>query len=250
LCSDRKLSYGDGQASSETGFKFTLAGGGWAALIAGPTSDAEMLASFFRNHLESAVLREDNYRVELNTALVKYREWVADQYIRKTFFTTLEKLLAAKSENGLGKEKDRILKEAAEIAFPEQLIISGFIQRVPHLAVVSWEGITENPHFACIGSGAWLAQAILNHREYTLGIDIDQAMYLIYEAKKFSEKENAVGEATIIFVQETPLSSADRSVTLRPVSRYGLLHLEEQYRRFGLQKYKRSRYRQPKPFYE
>lgn len=249
LCSDRKVSYGEGSGSAEIGFKLGLAGAGWGAMTAGATSETNRILSFYRKHLSSVVLSENNFRTEIATALGSYRQWLANEYVTNWYFTTMEKLLQAKPSSRLGKDREQILKEARSIEFDEQLILSGYVEGIPYLFTVAHSGVVEHRHFACIGTGGWLSQASLLHREYISGTNINEALYLVYEAKKFSEKDDHVGPETLILVQEPPANSLKPALTIRTVSRCGIAHLEEQYRTFGLQPYRPTPYNQPEGFY-
>jgi len=197
LCSDRRISYGVGIGGAEIGFKLGLAGPGWAAMIAGTMSNAQRLLSFYRNHLNSVALTESNVRTEMDVPLIRYRDWLAN--------------------------RSRIAPDL--VKFDEQLILSGYVEEMPFLFMVSCEGVDEHRHFAVIGTGSWLAQAALLQREYTSATDVEEALYLVYEAKKFSEKDDYVGKRTMILVQESPLNPTNPAVTVRTVSLDGLRHL-------------------------
>jgi hypothetical protein len=48
--------------------------------------------------------------------------------------------------------------------------------------------------FWCIGSGSILAQASMFNRDYSWTFSVEKAAYMVYEAKRNSERANGVGD--------------------------------------------------------
>src|SRR5438874_6274502 len=85
-----------------------------------------------------------------------------------------------------------------------QLILTGFIEGLPVIIRVDNSSVQKVDSFSAVGSGEYLATAALDQRRYRAGMRAEEAVYLIYEAKRFSERAEGINENTIMFIQEDP----------------------------------------------
>ncbi len=145
------------------------------------------------------------------------------------------------------EEVGKCLKESAEYfrqsAFCEagkqyQWLLSGFPNEVPTLIQAFLEpsgsehsliaGI--NYDFACIGSGSTVAAALLTARECWRLMSLEYAAYLVYEAKRHSEKTGGVGVGTMLFVHTKGAESQSAAACFAPLTEHGKEQLESIYR--------------------
>jgi len=172
LCSDTRLDYGD-LGSTNTSCKINLAGWGWCSQLAGDWSGVNYLSSLIASNLR-----------ELPTAP-----------------SALEQIVN-KADKGCRKFIKSPLFDRDETY---QILLSGFISKVPNLLAISIdEGksrIAFREPFATIGSGQEIANSMMSLREYEKSLSLQYASYLVYEAKRCSEKMGFVGKATAVAVQ-------------------------------------------------
>ncbi len=87
-----------------------------------------------------------------------------------------------------------------------QLIVTGFVGREPVIASIEdnhkgkWS-VSLAGSFHAIGAGSNIATVRMNCEDYNQSEDIKTAIYLSYEAKRFSQKADGVGPFTSILVQ-------------------------------------------------
>ncbi len=123
---------------------------------------------------------------------------------------------------------------------PVQLLISGFINDIPYtfnasVADTDRDQAFSVENFGCIGSGSHLAHYSLLNRCCTDTMNVQQVLYCVYEAKRWSELETGVGKSTFMCIQ-TP-SSEPNGMILKPIHPEGLEALDTMYRRLGPQSY-------------
>lgn len=211
LCADRRIDYGTYHAAHEKGWKVMLAGAGWMALMSGPTSRCHALLSLYWSYLNNhPPLTEASVWSELQAPLNEY--------------------------------KSRLRTGGFPSGKSIELILTGFIEGSPYMFKVA---ATDSPDdeifhchqgYACIGSGYFLAQYSLMNRLYQSMMDIDEVLYYVYEAKRWSELETGVNKNTTIFIQRAGEKPAE--VILNPLQPDGIKHLRRLYRRFGPQPYR------------
>jgi len=113
-----------------------------------------------------------------------------------------------------------------------ELIVGGFVFGEPMLMYTGYEGGTPYTRLASevavIGSGLSIAMPILRIRKYRASISVRRAIYLVYEAKRYSENAPSVGPKTAIAILY-PNGNA------RSLGRPYYRKLEDSRQRFGLQ---------------
>jgi hypothetical protein len=120
-----------------------------------------------------------------------------------------------------------------------QVILAGFLSKKPFLFTIEANGtVFREESFAVIGSGAPGAQASLFRRGYRGYMGPLEAAYYIYEAKKFSEIAPGVGPNTDMAMAAPSLRQG--FARWKHVSALYLQRLEEDYKKFGPQRYQPS----------
>lgn len=175
MCADSRLSYGD-LTSTDTFPKFDVIGRGWTVLMANRPDSAKEL-------------------------IERIKEWFRTTVRLDTTHAVLSAVKAAVNEF---RHSPLYSKYCCE------LIVSGFVSSVPVLITVQADekghlSVAQQTSFAAIGSGASIASVILSCREYQYPISIQNATYLVYEAKRWSEKASGVGPLTMLVWQSLVL---------------------------------------------
>jgi hypothetical protein len=191
----------------------------WAALKAGPISEADRLV-----HVVATAFQEAQKTFSLpslfDIAMERYKWMLVDHYLQARLGITYASLIGGitlPNGNGNGKvhlpEKfvDEKLHEVENVPFPNcQLIVAGFTdipENRPVLCVLNedheeaYSRIRFETNFAAIGSGAPAALTSLYRREHTApDIQLMKAVYHIFEAKVTGEISPGVGDSTSITV--------------------------------------------------
>jgi hypothetical protein len=146
----------------------------------------------------------------------------------------------------IGKEKlspedfRDAIKIARDTRVEAECIISGFADGFPMLLQTTVDGqVLIREDFAVVGEGAYLAQAMLLHRAHSDIRPFLQALYTVYEAKKFAEGARSVGQYTSI-----ACCHADKERDILTFE--GLSFLDSMYRKFGPQPLKLDTVKSPK----
>jgi hypothetical protein len=196
LCSDTRLDYGD-LGSTNTTVKLDILGNGWCTQLAGEWSGVTHL----RDILKARVYGR---RTTLG-AVEDHAHFAVEKFLKSPFY----------SADGI-----------------YELLISGFSGADPRILVVSVrEGqprIEMRHGFGCIGEASTVTNVLFSLREYAPDMDSCYVSYLVYEAKRASEKVGSVGKYTVMMLQEP---GGDRDgAKLIFISDEGLANLENIYR--------------------
>jgi len=208
LCSDTKMDHGFAGATNKT-VKFDVLGHGWSVLLAGKWDEAQWLFD------------------RVQTAFGEM----------KTAPTVDDVLIAARDAGKALVIAPIYLSKKHETV---DLILSGFVSGKAKLITVTVYKraveVSTTDSFCATGSGASIASVFLIQREYTPTVSLETATYLVYEAKKASEKDIGVGSVTVMMIQAPPSSIAfEDKVNIALMNDEGKNQLEEVRRRFGLQ---------------
>jgi hypothetical protein len=194
LCCDSRLDHG-AFGSTEGADKMHFAGHGWLLMLSGVWESAKELSRSIRA----------SFRVPPTThseALTAARE-AARTFRASAFF----------SRQGT-----------------EEALVTGFVQGQPIVLHLAGNMSVNAAPFGAIGEGYNIATVMMNQRNYLQSMSLDEVVYIVYEAKRCSEKAAGVGKQTTLVVQ-SPMSvdDAEETVNLDMFGVPGLNWLDEKY---------------------
>jgi 20S proteasome alpha/beta subunit len=210
LCSDNRLDQGD-LGAQEAGAKLAKLGWNWAAMMAGDWDTVRELVPA----MKKAFVR--NGIVKTKSALIRMTQRAATAF-------------------------------ATSVLCPQsvrcELLITGFIDDEPIMLLVwiddkvAWTKLVHD--FYAIGEGHAAALYILKHRKQNpLRSTLEETVYHVYEAKKFSEIIKTVGQTTRLAIHsalsEQQATQDKWKLALFTLTAKGETRLEECRLRFGLQ---------------
>lgn len=209
LCCDSRLDHGV-FGSTNYAPKVRLVGTGWLAMISGRWQPAQELVKSISNRLQAGA-------TSLSDAVVVAQE-AAKDFRASAFFS----------------------KQATEDA-----LVTGFVGGDPIILHINGQMLVEPLPFAAIGEGYNIANVMMNQRNYSQNDPVEQVAYIVYEAKRCSEKVGSVGKDTTLAIQHPTDSSAPpNSVNMDMFSHMGLVHLSNMRERYWL----KSLHKTPKKF--
>ena len=201
LCSDTRLDYAD-LGSTNTTCKLDVLGHGWCVQLAGEWGGVSYFCSLIREGVQDspgpfASIRDIESQAKRATAT----------FLKSSLCKT-----------------DQVY----------QLLLSGFLDKRPVLFTVSI--FERNPKvelsdsFAVIGYGYTIASTVLKLREYHSGMPLSYASYLVYEAKRCSEKTGSVGHITALAIQAPGDVDVRDKAYVKIMNELGKANLESLYR--------------------
>jgi|GEM_PF-5690576 len=231
FCSDMKI--GNWAASAEIGLKMQWAGAYWPALVSGDLSRCTQLARTFSATLNRLTPNKNNvYRTMKGIGEV-FREELADEIVHKNLSVSYEYLKANKRKFPQQKVLETY-NQISQIDSNAELIVAGFIESHAYIFVVERDcSVTHHDNFACIGTGAYVAEPALYQRHQSRALGLGRTLYHTYEAKRLGEIAEGVGHSTIIVVIGPP-KSPEEGLQKLVLSREGMTFLEEKYEEYGL----------------
>lgn len=134
------------------------------------------------------------------------------------------------------------LKSPLNVKLTADLIVAGFIGQT---AVIATLGVSDtdtptvsfSPAYRAVGSGSSIAETLLSIRDYTTQDSVERAIYVLYEAKKYSERAAGVGPDTkLIVIAPVPASALPEQVKLFSLTGDTIAELEEMRLINGIQK--------------
>lgn len=199
ICSDTRLDYGD-LGSTNMAVKLDVLGHGWIVQMVGDWSLVRSLRSILKDRIQN--LGRVNF-----SDVVRESQNSVNQFLKSPLY-----------------DSD---KEC-------QLLLSGFDGSDPHILEVSiFHGkpkIESKDSFGAIGWGGNVAVTLLSLREHQSDMPLAYVAYLVYEAKRGSEKTGLVGPVTIISVQYPNISDIKDRAYMKIMGEAGLAQLEAYYR--------------------
>lgn len=204
LCSDTRLDEGEWGATDMTP-KFDIIGRGWAAQWAErPDSSKELIQ--------------------------RIKEW----FRAVERFQTVHSVLMALNR-AVGEFRDSPLCTPGCC----HLIVTGFVGGKPVIAVIQDNekrrlSVRLAESFAVIGSGSTIATVILNCRQYHWSNFAENAVYMVYEAKRWSEQSSGVGPYTVVLIHSPGAEDSPDRAMVEIVSEVGNNMLEAIFQAVGL----------------
>jgi len=238
LCSDTLIDY-QGIGNITTYGKSAGISSSWCLMYAGDVPKARELSmrigSHFRTFDNNAVhLTDDVIRDAIRKPLREQQNADADNYVYSQIGMSLDDMLSP-SRAIPEQTKNEILRDIRTMQVGCDLILAGFVRDEPRLYTVLNGSVDEAEGVVAIGCGYAAALASLCKRNYQPEMDIEEALYYIYEAKKASEGIAGVGDGTSVWVVASPYRTSQHAM---PLSNFDFL--DEQHKRFGLQPFFRS----------
>jgi 20S proteasome alpha/beta subunit len=175
-------------------------------MLAGRLHSAKELVEYCRPSL-NAYFESDHNDLAVNALLKGLREAVAerraalnDEYLTAQYAIRFADFLTKGQQWYSGAERGQILAELRTIGlYDASLIISSFTDGEPLIIEVMNDGhVAWVDHFAVQGTGARLANAFLQQRDYSDYMELDECLFRVLEAKRAAERDPYVGASTII----------------------------------------------------
>jgi len=200
LCSDWKASTALG--SSETSYKQHFLPHNWYALGAGSESDILSFVALLKLEFDAVKeINETNVQSLIRGAIQKRKNQKADEYISSKFGVSYKDFI----DIGKTKFPEELFRaaftEVSRIDLGADLIVAGFNNlQLPLICEATNDGVHIRDNFATIGEGAYLATSVFRHRQYHGVEDLNRAIYVVYEAKRYAERVGSVGTQTLLRV--------------------------------------------------
>lgn len=238
LCADTKQSFYEGLTNSGGSTKFWMATEGWCALVSGPVEYAKRLVwecgKFIKENEKN--LKHTTIQKQLQTPLKEWRRFLLDEAAGKFGISYDEFLAGSVKEKTLLRDLNAAFKAVGAADYG--VIFTGFIDHLPVIAKIENGIVSTSPSFALTGSGCFLASVPLCERDIgASGVPVEHAAYMIYEAKRFSEKDSNVNDKITMCIQHEwdRGSGQPASKALEWLPESALKKLESMYKSLGLQ---------------
>jgi 20S proteasome alpha/beta subunit len=225
----------DEYIGSETCVKIDSLGGHWVCIMSGSQRNTHRLVGLYRTILNDVNLRvsSNNLVDVMSTAPRQLLTKLSQELIHDELRISQEEFYGY-GEKALGNVYRDLLCRIKELRLGCQLIIAGFLNGKAHLIQIEEDGqAIWNEHYVLIGSGTYEAHSILQQRTYVRTVELLDAIYLVYEAKRWSEKAKGVGDRNTSLQVLSPSREGFEIGWVDPL--VGIPFLEEKYKAFNLQ---------------
>jgi hypothetical protein len=226
-CTDWQLSSVMG--SAETGLKQRTLNHHWRFLTAGDMSEILALLAIVRRRFnETEDFDETNILTVIRSAAAERKRQKANDFTVGRYGLSYDDFIK------FGKEKLPVelfldgMSSIRDLSLGGEFLFAGFSSDTFQLLVRLDTDFKASLHedFVTAGEGSYLAASALLHRKHSDVDTLDEAIYAVYEAKKYAERVRSVGTYTSITVFK-----ADG--TFRSVSPEGKKKLEAQFFSYG-----------------
>lgn len=226
----------DEYIGGETCVKFEGIGAHWVCLMSGSLNNAHRLVGIYRTILNDTNLKisPDNVVDVMSTAPRQLLSRLSEELIHDELRMTVEDFHRY-GKKALGQTYLDLRQRIKEIRIDCQLIIGGFLNGQTHLLQVDEDGSVKwREHYALIGSGTYEAHSMLQERGYVRTVELMDAIYLSYEAKRWSEKSRGLVTAIPLSWSFAPFRGGGINIGwVDPL--VGIPFLDEAFGRFNLQ---------------
>jgi hypothetical protein len=230
LCSDWQVMSELGAA--DVAFKQWNLAKGWHALYSGAPDAARAMVhpmwKILSAHKET--IDESNVKRLIETVLAARKRELCESFTQGRFGISYEHFLQFGKQQ-LPEERHKSATLAIEnLLLGADLIVAGFASKFPLIIETDQRcGVRIREGFTAIGEGAYLAHASLMHRGHDDFVGKDQAIYNVYEAKKWAERNKTVGQGTTMTVFH-------RDGINEILTAEGRAHLNRQFKAYGPKK--------------
>ncbi len=229
LCFDSKIS--NDAFGSETEYKFQRLSGQLVSMFAGAPGRAKELALIYRGFLTDNALDPQRVVDQLREPVALMKRRLANAYVGRTMGLSYDEVL----EHGLqwfGEERERRFLAIESHDLSVDLIIAGFIDRLPVLCRLQGGEVEWETTFSVIGSGAHTATPALHARKQTDMTALLATLYNVYEAKRMGEASPYVGIQTAMLVLQPGDEDRGR-IGISVVPPEGLNFLADMFKEYG-----------------
>jgi hypothetical protein len=233
ICTDKQVSTSHEKAETET--KGRIIAHDLMVLYAGIISNAHELVGIYIKHLNRHPLnlKNDDPFEPLRTPPQVYRQRQINELVQARLGISYDRFL----KNGKKELDPEIFRETlfdiSRIEVGVHLVICGFVGgKAAKVFLFDGVRVTEESHFACIGTGAAAAQHSLFRQGQDSDAPFGQTLYNVWEAKKFGELAPTVGERKTDILMLEP-GFPEETGHMRFVRDSGKAFLDAQYALYG-----------------
>jgi hypothetical protein len=200
LCSDTQLSgsLGSTQALHK---QFVLAPGWFAAFSGAPDAARDLFIRMRRKFLFMKVEDENTVLSLVREAMNERKKMLSDEYVNSKFAMSYDDFLKS-GKAQLAESRHLAAAQAIEtMPIGADFLVVGFVLGYPLIIETNQQcRAAIRDAFAAIGDGGYLAHASLLHREHSEIHLFNKAVYHVYEAKKWAQRNRSVGDATHMII--------------------------------------------------
>jgi hypothetical protein len=218
--------------SAQTAFKFWTLGRGWHCMYSGAPHSARALIKYFSEKIirHKGVIDESNIKVLIGNALRERKNELCNEFTQGRFALSYQDFLSKGKASLPDVQFNSACRAIENLVLGADFLIVGYASNYPLiLETDQYARIYIRESFATIGEGGHLAHSSLMHRQHDESTPLDLALYSVFEAKKWAERNKTVGD-------ETSLQILYRGNKYRVVTKDGLKFLEKQFKKYGPKK--------------
>ncbi len=210
---------------------------GWQALWADGEAEADDFANTLKEVLQPETFEPTNIVQKLSEAAAIHIKKLTERYVSLRLGMSFEDFRTNGEREVPADVRNQLWYEIRQLNLGCEMIVSGFWNGMPLVFKVDRFGtVSRTEHFAAIGSGAAIAEAVLYQREQRLGNELNETLYNVYEAFKMSSQiAPAVAGGPHIWVAEHEIFKPAEIVE-RYVTRSGIKVLDRCFKKYGPKK--------------
>jgi hypothetical protein len=176
----------------------------WVCLTAGQTAEINAVIPLLRKAFHDAgTVDETNVGPLVIGCLRSRLDEKRDALSYARFSKPYREIYDSGKEKLPSSDFSRFVSDISEVRIDAEFIIAGICNDDDFLLKTNSRAEPSYPnHLACIGDGAFLADASLRRRSLGSTRDFGPALYEVYEAKKAAESLPTVGNSTLVSVLE------------------------------------------------
>lgn len=208
--------------------------GEWQALWADGEAEADDLANTLKEVLRPETFTFQNIVHKFSEATAIHKKKLTERHVSLKLGISFERFLTHGEREVSADVRNQLWHEIRHVDFGCEMLVSGFGNGVPLVFKIDNEGtVTRVEHFAAIGSGAHVAEAVLYQRNQQLTTELNQTLYNVYEAFKLSSQiAPAVAGGPHIWLSEHEILNRAEIVE-QYVTCSGLKVLERCFKKYG-----------------
>jgi len=228
LCCDTRVSYEWG--SLDVGLKMQPLGPNCVAMVSGSWKNALRLVGHYKAYLKTSKLIGPSLLDQIKEPLRTFRKSLIDDETSRFGLSVDEFFSLSK----LPKDIERQITDKIQaISIGCDLLIACIVDDRPIIFRVDNDGVERLDSYGAIGSGHFIAQTVLDHRGYRFTMTLPEAVYMVYEAKRLSEKADGVNASTLLGIMTPGDSFNPINVTM--FNDQGIAMLQSAYHKSSVQ---------------